>query len=151
MTDDLKVLLGKEVTGLRFDGEGVLTFQTTEGEFHFVLAGDCCSSSYVTEILGVERFLGKGVVSHIEEAEYGERVPEAEYDKVSRHGLRLRCEQGDTYGEPPELLILWENLSNGYYDGNIETLEKIETPEKMQPITANWSRPATPPKSEEAT
>lgn len=145
--DGVKKLEGQAVLEILFGsnedaGGDFLTFKTAETEFHYYFDGDCCSQSSVTEILGVEEFIDKGTVSSVEESDYGPHADGEYGDCISRHGLRLRCKESDSYRHPAELLILWENSSNGYYDGSIDSIAKIPDEVKMESIKKNWKKKA---------
>lgn len=139
MYDYIQKLMGKYVTKILTDGEYYLTFETTDGNYHFQLTGDCCSQSYITEIMGVRNFIDKGQITTVDESDLGDE--KNDYDRILKHGVYLRCAGGDSYGDPPTLVILWENSSNGYYDGMIESIDAIPNETKMFEIQGNWKKP----------
>ena len=131
-------LIGQSISSIVTNGDDYLALHTTGGVYHLQLDGDCCSRSYLTHIRGVTTFLDKGVITEVLDASLGEGKGG---DCISQHALILRCSGGDSYAGAPTLIILWENESNGYYDGSIGLCEAPNLPmTSLQDITKNWEK-----------
>lgn len=109
----LRVIVAKDKERLEFACEGGDRVQ-------YRCDGDCCSSTWIEHIQGVDALLGQTV----EGVDSTEAVTDAEDKRdecVQVYGYTLRTAKGRCH-------IEFRNGSNGYYGGS---LEHVTTPEKM--------------------
>lgn len=108
-------LIGKTVRALFIaDDKKALKFVLNDDTELVVRAdGDCCSSSWVEEIQGVEQLIGSPVVSVDDVDGVQETTNDDEnFECLQFYGCKITTEKGYA-------LIDYRNSSNGYYGGNL--------------------------------
>lgn len=99
--------------------------------------GDCCSESWVADILGVEALRG-GTVASVEDSPLEEDYDledgrcRRECDKV--YGYRLVTDKGRAD-------IIFRNSSNGYYGGWLNSIDYRPAGHDLFEIVDDWSSP----------
>ena len=127
----METLIGRVVHGLWVaDGSTRLIFETDQGDLAFVAEGDCCSTSWFNDIIGVAAF------EHalVRAAETWTPDPPDNtdgYECLQVYGVKLTTESG--YVD-----ILFRNESNGYYGGYLEDTANTSLDGATR-ITRDWS------------
>lgn len=127
---DYDKIIGATVNAVYVDkrGQENLLLSTDMGYFLLVTYGDCCSMTFVSDIIRCD--LGKIVSVEtipLEEDILPYREPRQEYDSV--FGLRFCLEPIEgRYGQElsQSITIGFRNSSNGYYGGWIDGLQHLE-------------------------
>ena len=150
-SDSIGKLIGRTITAI-WISEDRVTFATDAGELTWRAEGDCCSTSYLYSIEGVDRLLaGHPVVAvHSIELQPGDtgyhdpdcardswREPAAcgvDHDVLQVYGYRFTTE--DPKWGPVSSVLSFRNDSNGYYGGWLEFTEDRSA--DQQQITADW-------------
>lgn len=104
---------------LKADGEDAIRFEI-EGNRHndFWCEGDCCSESWISDLIGVENIIG-AVVSHVECKElpdYNCKDGRGRQEEDEVYGFTFKTDKGD-------FDLIFRNSSNGYYGGWLEFAE----------------------------
>jgi hypothetical protein len=145
-TKMVEAIAGKTITSILFS-EDFLTLETTEGDIHLVVEGDCCSRSYFFDFYGVVNLLRSKVirfepvalspgdvgyheetydVSEVKDDWIGNYVQVFGYGFITEHPL---------FGELTSVLS-FRNESNGYYGGWM-TLAKRANKDRQERLTAD--------------
>lgn len=131
---DMHQLVGRTINGISVsEGEALMVFDTNLGPVAYLTEGDCCSSTWFADVLGVQALLG-GTVAKAEAVAMP--TPEVsdgrERDESDQYyGVRITTDKGRAD-------IVYRNSSNGYYGGSIDFVTEWRS-EAMTPITADWS------------
>lgn len=113
----------------------------TDGEQQCYNAyGDCCSSSFFSEILNPQNILGQKITEvkeiDLEPGEAPIRKGTSEDDHEQIYGIHITSEKGTC-------TIIFRNHSNGYYGGSIMSIHHdIPANTKIWNITEDWSAPS---------
>lgn len=116
-----------------------IQFVTNKGDVCYSAYGDCCSSSFFSDIWNAENIIGQEITDvediELQEGEAPNRyAKEDDYEQV--YGIKITSNKGSC-------VIIFRNHSNGYYGGSIEfTNRSPEDDEKKWNITDNWSAPS---------
>lgn len=137
-------LVGKKILKI-FINEQYLKFETDQGAVCYFVEGDCCSTSYFHDFVGVEKLLKNGVVKSFksidvipEDLEYDEKKPDSEYDdSIQVYGYEIVTEDPQ-FGDVTSVLA-FRNSSNGYYGGSMEYTKTIADGNDMAEIMQDWS------------
>jgi hypothetical protein len=126
-------LVGRKVRELFVsDAQSVLVFKLDDGEAIYDCIGDCCSETWVADIVGVDRLLGQTVLKAewmaVEAVEDGRSRQESD----DFYGIKLTTTRG--YVD-----IVYRNSSNGYYGGWMERSEEAVYRGKLIEITEDYS------------
>lgn len=110
----MKKLVGKTVTNVYVSsGKQVITFELAPGEFvSYECYGDCCSSTWIEHINGLDALLGQVIRKH-EYFDMGEDGEDDRDESVQVYEDRLLTDRG-------VFSIEYRNGSNGYYGGSLE-------------------------------
>lgn len=128
-------LIGKIIEKI-FISDTYICFVTNKGILNFDVYGDCCSTSYFSEFVGVENLLKGTEVKSVEE------IPEKDcdgfYDEFGiLYGFRIVTE--DQYGER-SAVISFRNDSNGYYGGCLrKSSDDLPIPIESEEIKSDWA------------
>lgn len=119
---DIERLVGRTIKKI-YMNEVNLKFETDLGDIVFQVYGDCCSSSYFHDFIGVEKLLqGTPVVSvkaiDLETSDSKVPVNRNDYDSVQCYGYEIVTEDPQ-FGEVTSVFS-FRNSSNGYYGGSLE-------------------------------
>lgn len=125
-------LVGRKVRKLFVsDDQTVLVFKLGRGEALYECEGDCCSYTWVADIVGVDRLLGQTVLKaewmEVEAVEDGRSRQEED----AFYGIKLTTTGG--YVD-----IVYRNSSNGYYGGWMGRRDTAYT-DKLIEITEDYS------------
>lgn len=135
--DGFKSLVGKKVLKIFVDSD-YLIFQTDQGQVAYMVEGDCCSTSYFYDFVGVEKLLKNGPVLSWKsiplELPANEKPKEDEY--IQCYGFELVTED-PAYGEVTSV-VSFRNSSNGYYGGWMEEIGECGLGNKKEILT-DWS------------
>lgn len=126
-------LVGRTIRGMSIAAADKLLFDTDAGFYVYEVEGDCCSSSWYSDVLNVEVLLGERVLSVA-----ADELPEDfvmpqnneetdEYFKV--YGYTLKTQYGACN-------IIFRNSSNGYYGGDVLAPRFYERAEDVE--SAAW-------------
>ncbi len=136
--DKLIDLIGTTVESIWVEeGEATLVLQTDAGACTLVVEGDCCSTSWFADFLGVDTLLGQTVLEVEETA-----MPDEDPD----NGARSRQSEDQLYGYRFLTLrgyadLIFRNSSNGYYGGWMSVTNDPPSG-KLAPITTDWQAQA---------
>ena len=133
----------KELLNLQIDkiyvekGEESIIFITDKRTIKYTAYGDCCSETWFADIIGIENLLGQ-IVKKVEDIDMPETYNtddgrcRQECDSV--YSFKITTDKG--YCD-----IIFRNSSNGYYGGNLEEGQIIESfcKDNYREITEDWS------------
>ena len=109
-------LVGRIVRRVDIADRTKLLFDTDAGFFVYEVEGDCCSSSWYSDLLNVEVLLGERMLSVAADGlPDGYAMPEDDEESGSYfqvYGYTLKTQYGACN-------IIFRNESNGYYGGNV--------------------------------
>lgn len=120
-TADCIELLNKQISRVMLNSfSDQILFITSNGEqFLYQTEGDCCSTTWIEEINGLDNLLGQ-VIHDVEDVPMGE--PEADrahgqdgskyFDVLQDYGVKFTTTRG--YCD-----LVYRNESNGYYGGSL--------------------------------
>lgn len=116
-----------------------IQFVTHAGPIAYGAFGDCCSSSFFSDIFGVDKILNKKIteVKNID-LEPGEAPSRgaSEDDNEAIYGIRI-------FAGDDACTIIFRNHSNGYYGGYImDSQPMVSTETKQWDIKKDWSAPS---------
>lgn len=136
MCDSLEDLVGKKIEKIFINSE-CLRFQTDQGDFHYTVYGDCCSSSYFHDFIGVEKLLKNGKVISTKKISLElpkDEETEDDWEYIQCYGFEIVTEDPE-FGEVTSVMS-FRNSSNGYYGGSLETT--ASTPSGLPEIINDW-------------
>lgn len=131
----MKELVSKTITGILVgDDEGSLMFETTTGPVLFEVEGDCCSSSWFSDVLGVEALLGQTVLSVEDNPMDGYNVEDGRgrQDSDQVYGWTIATAKG-------RATVAFRNSSNGYYGGSCGYSNRTPDTSEWKRITDDWN------------
>lgn len=97
------------------NNEDVIIFNTSMGNHWFAIFGDCCSTSWIEHISGVD-FLLDAVIKQIDiESEILEKLDEGGITEATFY--KITTDKGSA-------TIEFRNSSNGYYSGSLEPFKE---------------------------
>lgn len=113
-----KHLVGKKIKQV-YMNEQYLAFKTDKGDVVFTVEGDCCSSSYFHDFIGLDKVKNNGPVVSAKEVNLLDSDPRC---KEEGHEDCLRCYGFEIVTEDPKFgevttVFSFRNDSNGYYGG----------------------------------
>lgn len=110
---DCSDLKGKTIVKIEKEPEGQwIDFYLGDGEkWRFLAEGDCCSNSWVQEIMYPENIIGEVVVNVIEHTT-ASNIDDGEYGYLDIYNLDLVSKKGTC-------TVDFRNSSNGYYGGSL--------------------------------
>lgn len=112
-TEDLK---GKLISLVRMNQEkDLIVFESPSGRVAYDVYGNCCSTSWIEHIEGIDNLLGQ-VITDVIEIDIPETEDVSEYEVITKYGLRLLTAKGFFEME-------YRNKSNGYYGGCLRRIE----------------------------
>ncbi len=137
----MKELLGRTIKSVYKMGDTTLVFKTDKGLISYDTHGDCCSSSWFSNITGIKNLLGQKVNEVVEREEFSDdeiKKAEAEYKKnneyeaesLALYGYLLKTDKGTCD-------IEFRNESNGYYGGWCE-LSNVTKVTGLKPILNDY-------------
>jgi len=118
-----------------------LVLQTDQGDFTFLVYGDCCSDSYFHDFLGADKIIGHKIIYvekiELKEDEKKHTKSELENSEVTEwYGYRIVVEHPD-FGEVSATLS-FRNESNGHYGGWMELYDENTSIEGLKEVKVNW-------------
>mgnify|MGYP001592970046 FL=1 len=111
----------------RWAEHDTLTFLTDQGLVSYYAVGECCSTTWFNDILGVDALIGAKVTS-VEAVDTIDVSGPHEY--VDQYGYKLTTNKG--YAD-----VVFRNSSNGYYGGRLE--EAVPPVMLDVQILSDWS------------
>lgn len=110
-------LVGRAVVALKMsDDNRVLQFDMSDGGSEvFYTAGDCCSTSWIEHLSGVQALLGHKITGG-SETSLGELPRQDNWEVIKAYKTTLTTEKGS-------FEIEYRNSSNGYYGGTLEFIK----------------------------
>lgn len=131
---ELQMLVGRKITKI-FMNEDNLKFETDLGDpIVFGVSGDCCSSSYFHDFIGVKKLIDGGRVTEVKNVPLSledstVKVNQNDYEEIQCYGYQITAES-EQFGELTAVFS-FRNSSNGYYGGSLETAssDTVVTPE----------------------
>lgn len=117
--DIAKHLVGKKIKQVYMNDE-YLAFKTDKGNVVFTVEGDCCSSSYFHDFIGLDKVKNNGPVKSAGEVSLQDDDPRAkvdadEWEEIAVYGFEIVTED-PTFGDVTTVFS-FRNSSNGYYGG----------------------------------
>ena len=110
-----EALVGRKVEHVYMNYE-YLVFDTDTGRFGYDVEGDCCSSSYFYDFIGVEKLLANGPIVSVKELNLDDPSNDADNDTVTQaYGFEFVTVHPN-WGEQTSV-VSFRNDSNGYYGG----------------------------------
>lgn len=135
---NLDKLVGRTIKKI-YMNEAYLKFETDLGAFCYGVDGDCCSSSYFHDFIGVEKLLADNpVVStkyiDLEQKDSKVAVNRNDYDEIQCYGYEIVIED-PKFGEVTSVFS-FRNSSNGYYGGSLTTAsdDQVVEPEITEDV-----------------
>lgn len=129
----LEQLVGRIIEKI-FMNEDNLKFETDLGTFVFGVEGDCCSSSYFHDFIGVKKLLAGNPVVSVKEIELDQddskvKVNRNDSEEIAYYGYEIVTEDPQ-FGEVTSVFS-FRNSSNGYYGGwmNIVSEDTVVKPQ----------------------
>lgn len=132
-------LVGRTVTAIELDeADESIRFTFADGvQQAFTTDGDCCSHTWINDLIGVESLIGHEITA-VEETD----LPEPEGDRVkgydeyapdvlADYSLKIATSRG--YFD-----LIYRNDSNGYYGGSLFATENGAGP--WRTVTEDFSR-----------
>ena len=118
---DIERLIGRTIQKIYMNSQ-YLKFETNLGDIVFTVYGDCCSSSYFHDFIGVEKLLkGTPVVSvksiDLTTDDSPVKVNRNDYEEIACYGYEIVTED-PKFGEVTSVFS-FRNSSNGYYGGSL--------------------------------
>lgn len=130
----MRDLVGKTVTGLSLSfGESLLVVTHNEGSSVYETWGDCCSETWIADIVGVSNLIGQKVLKaeDVDMPDVEDGRSRQEYDLF--FGIKLTTTRG--YVD-----IVYRNSSNGYYGGGLSKGDHQSVDEaELRAITEDFS------------
>lgn len=126
-------LIGKTVAALSInDDQSVLVVTHDQGRCVYTTWADCCSETWIADILGVCNLIGQKVVAaeDVELEDVDDGRTRQEYDQF--FGIRLTTTRG--YVD-----IVYRNSSNGYYGGDLFRGKDSDVSGKLIAIEDDYS------------
>ncbi len=108
-------LIGRIITGVFVSKEGQHYLKFTikdDKDIIFYAYGDCCSESWIADVIGVPDILDSQVISTQEMALPEPKDNRSRQESDSVFGLSIKTRGGSA-------TIVFRNSSNGYYGGNL--------------------------------
>jgi len=125
-------LVGRKVSALSIsDDQTTLVVTHDAGEARYFTDGDCCSETWIADIVGVDRLLGQTVLAVEDVAMESVEDGRTRQDYDQFYGIKLTTTGGCVD-------LIYRNSSNGYYGGSLERL-KDEYTGKLIAITEDYS------------
>lgn len=127
--DDFSALAGKNIDKV-YMNEDYLIFVSGKEVFAYTVEGDCCSSSYFHDFVGVQKVLENGEVIStraLELDEFTGTTEQGDYDDcIKVYGYEIVTEHW--WWGPQTSVVTFRNASNGYYGGWMNTfvIENLE-------------------------
>lgn len=138
----MRTLVGKRILAIMMqresgdeynaqDGEQRIVFITNEGPIAFETYGDCCSTSWFSDIVGYGHLINQTVnrATCIELSDPTDERSRTESDK--QYGVELYTDLGVA-------TIAYRNASNGYYGGWCSASDDVSITD-CYAITGDWS------------
>lgn len=122
----IEKLVGTQIKRVYMSAE-YLKFETDQGDLAFVVEGDCCSSSYFHDFIGVEKLTANGPVISAASVSLSEDDPRSntenshDYEEIECYGYEIVTE--DPQFGPVTSVFSFRNSSNGYYGGWMTSIE----------------------------
>jgi hypothetical protein len=133
--EDMRGLVGHRVMGIFVSrDEEEMIFVTNTGALRYRTYGDCCSTTWFADIVGIKQLIGHTVTKA---EEINVPIPEGDVRERSEedqnYGIRLTTDGGVCD-------IVYRNASNGYYGGSIDLVKELPTSlDNYRPIYEDWS------------
>lgn len=133
----MKELIGQTVRKIFIDvDDESIAFVTDTQVIGYATDGECCSSTWIDSVTGVEALLNQTVLTHesMNNVELGKDrdTVEGHYIEVmENYGEKLTTQQG-------HIDIIYRNSSNGYYMGSIYLMPGEPNTTGWQEITQDW-------------
>jgi hypothetical protein len=121
-SDPPVALIGRTVTSVWFSDD-YLTFETDQGLLTYTVYGDCCSSSYFNDFVGLSKLLENGAVTAVTAIALDDtaaredlwRKSAEDPEEVEFYGYAITTVH-PRWGEQTTVFS-FRNESNGYYGG----------------------------------
>jgi len=136
----MEKLIGKKIESVTIFGDyhNYILFKTDLGDVKYFADGDCCSSSFFSEIFNADNIIGQ-VIKEVKDIplEDGEAPNRGatEDDNEKVYGIHITSDKGTC-------TIIFRNHSNGYYGGSIEETEEKLSNNKSWFVEKDWSAPS---------
>lgn len=120
----LEELIGRRIRRVHISDD-YLRFVTDQGDLAFTVEGDCCSTSYFYDFIGLDKLL-KGPVLEVAAVPLSEGdprgdVPNDDYEVIECYGYKIVTD--DPAFGPVTTVFSFRNSSNGYYGGWMESVD----------------------------
>jgi hypothetical protein len=135
MQTRLSELVGKKIACI-FVGEDEdrIVFLTNEGTIGYMCHGDCCSQTWIADLIGVDALIGGTVieVETIELEDYNTEDGRSRQHSDCAYGEKITTNKGFAK-------LIYRNSSNGYYGGDIEFETELEIGDNAKQITEDFA------------
>ena len=127
----LEALIGHTITAIWMETNGSRAiFEIDDGDrMAFITEGDCCSSSWFNDVIGLPYLLG--TVQDVEQVPMTHHPDSTEDTQVDIYGYKITTDLGTCE-------IIYRNENNGYYGGWCEKNNNTSLGDATQ-IFADWS------------
>lgn len=135
----MKELLGHKITKVEVEEAGAyLRISTDRGGLIWYSDGDCCSTTWINDIIGVNLVLNHQVLEVDEKEVICENDPE--HDCLQTYGFTIKTVNGF-------MDVIFRNASNGYYGGSLELVDRHRNPivieyvekAKFKEVKSDWT------------
>ena len=124
--DPLLILKHKKIKAFYLNTfNWLLVFETDERLFAFEACGDCCSSSWLEHVSGIDALLGNEIFNS--ESVDVKSLDLAEFDCLDSYSFKFQTMKGWTDME-------FRHEHNGYYGAFIEFKEGVMKWEDLEPV-----------------
>lgn len=109
-------LRGKKITKVEVS-DWIIKFHTKDEVLVFTVEGDCCSESWISDLINIHNMID-GTIYSIEELDtesYNVEDGRCRQDYDSVYGITFITEKGKSF-------LIYRNSSNGYYGGWIQPM-----------------------------
>ena len=128
----LEDLVGKRVLKLQVSqDQSVLVVTHDQGRSVYQTYADCCSETWIADIVGVDRLLGQTVLQAVDRELEAVNDGRTRQEEDSFYGIQLRTTGGIVD-------LVYRNSSNGYYGGGLGR-GGSESEDKLIDITEDYS------------
>jgi hypothetical protein len=161
----MKDLKGKIIENIFIDDMAeFIIFETNSGKLVYECNAECCSETYISEIIGIRNIFSHDygtvyelnspelmTITEIEQMELGtcEKRTKQETDNIYGYKIKFGTDVSSyafdqTYSHPTDasvsLLIIFRNSSNGYYGGclTLSKEDKIPKNRELIKLTENY-------------
>lgn len=109
-------LRGKTITKVEVS-DWIIKFHTKDEQLVFTVEADCCSESWISDIINFHNLIGHTInsIQELDTDSYNTEDGRGRQDCDSVYGITFVTEEGKSF-------LIYRNSSNGYYGGWIQPM-----------------------------